>query len=247
MNLEQIRGYFNDSSTIEHYVKAVANIGLWESEKLLFNKYLNESDKLLDLGCGAGRATIGLWELGFENIQGADLAEQMAAQANEIANCLGCPFRSERQDATKLTYADTSFDGVIFAFNGLMQIPGRANRQQALREIARVLRPSGYFIFSTLDREDALYSKVFDRKADPEHDLAQNPHLVDYGDRHFETEHGTTFMHVPLQSDVTADLEAAGFQLLETKMRSDIARESPEVLDFSEDCRMWVVKKNQEL
>ncbi len=240
MNIDRIRGYFNTASTVEHYVRAVANIGLWNSEKTLFNKYLGKSYVLLDLGCGAGRVSIGLWKLGFENVQGADLAEQMALQASEIALCLGCPICFEQQDATRLSYSDATFDGVVFAFNGLMQIPGRAMRQQALREIARVLRRGGRFIFSTLDREDALYSKVFDDETDYEHDLSRNEGLLDYGDRHFETEHGTTFMHVPLCAEVTADLEAAGFEVLESAMRSELAKESPAVLDFSEDCRMWV-------
>ncbi|MDQ8179761.1 class I SAM-dependent methyltransferase [Pelagicoccus sp. SDUM812005] len=243
MDVERVRGYFNEAGTVQHYAKAVANVGLWESEKLLFNKYFVRKENLLDLGCGAGRASIGLWEEGFESVLGTDLAESMVQESREIAECLGCPFRFQREDATALSFAEGSFDGAVFAFNGLMQIPGREMRRTALREVCRVLRPGGVFIFSTLDREDRLYSKVFAVADDPEHDLSQNDQLVDFGDRHFETEHGTTFMHVPLRSDVVEDLELAGFEVVEDAMRSELARESAAVLDFSEDCRMWVARK----
>lgn len=243
MDVERVRGYFNEVGTVQHYAKAVANVGLWESEKLLFNRYFSRKDKLLDLGCGAGRASIGLWEEGFESVLGTDLAESMVLESREIAECLGCPFHFQREDATDLSFGDGSFDGVVFAFNGLMQIPDRQVRRQALQHIYRVLKDGGHFIFSTLDREDRLYSKVFAEEDDPEHDLSQNPNLIDFGDRHFETEHGVTFMHVPLRADVLEDLELLGFERAEDSMRSALARESASVLDFSEDCRMWVARK----
>ncbi|MDQ8203732.1 class I SAM-dependent methyltransferase [Pelagicoccus sp. SDUM812003] len=244
MDVERVRGYFNEAGSVQHYARAVANVGLWKSEKLLLEKHFGKKEFLLDLGCGAGRVAIGLWEEGFESVIGADLAEEMAREAREIGECLGCPFRFERQDATNLTYPAGSFDGVIFAFNGLMQIPGKAVRQLALQQIYRVLRPGGRFFFCTLDREDRLYSKVFAVADDPEHDHAQNPHLIDFGDRHFETEHGTTFMHVPTRAEVEAALGEAGFELIESAMRSELARESAAVLDFSEDCRLWVARKS---
>lgn len=228
---------------MQHYAKAVANVGLWESEKLLFNRHLSKEGKLLDLGCGAGRVSIGLWEEGFSSVLGTDLAESMVLESRQIADCLGCPFRFQREDATDLSFPDESFDGAIFAFNGLMQIPDRRVRGHALQQIYRVLRRGGIFCFSTLDRDDRLYSKVFEVADDPEHDLNQNQNLIDFGDRHFSTEHGTTFMHVPLRSDVIEDLTAIGFELLEDVMRSELVRESAAVLDFSEDCRMWVARK----
>lgn len=243
MDVDRVRGYFNEAGTVQHYAKAVANVGLWESEKLLFNRYFSRKDNLLDLGCGAGRASFGLWDEGFEQVLGTDLAESMVQESREIAECLGCPLDFQREDATDLSFGDGNFDGVIFAFNGLMQIPGRQVRRRALQQIYRVLVEGGYFIFSTLDREDRLYSKVFALNDDPDHDLAQNPNLVDFGDRHFETEHGITFMHVPLRSDVVEDLEEVGFEVIEDSMRSELVRESAAVLDFSEDCRLWVVRK----
>ncbi len=51
-------------------------------------------------------------------------------------------------NAKSLSFADQSFDGVLFSFNGIDHVPGYADKVEVLCEIARVLRPGGSFIFS---------------------------------------------------------------------------------------------------
>ena len=67
--------------------------------------------------------------------------------------------------------------------------------------------------------------------------------MLEMGDRHFETRHGTTFMHVPTRDDIVQDLKATGWFLCEDQMRSELSDESSSVREFSEDCRFWVAKK----
>ena len=243
MNIERVRGYFNDPRTVEHYVKAVANVGLWESEKMMFERWFERENEILDLGSGTGRIALGLWKLGFGRVTGVDLAEEMVAEAGEIAAYLSADVSFSREDATALSFEDDRFDGCVFGFNGLMQIPGRENRRRALTEIWRTVRSGGVLVFTTLDREDRLYSSVFGDSEDFEHDPVKNPNVLEFGDRHFVTAHGTTFMHVPLRSEVIEDLEMTGWNLAEDCMRSEIAPESGPVEQFSEDCRFWVAKK----
>lgn len=242
MEIETIRRYFNDTRTVEHYLKAVANVGLWESERIMVQKYLSPRDRILDLGCGAGRLSIGLAQLGYGNLHGVDLADGMVAQASEIAQFLGLSIAFQREDATRLSFADESFDAVVFAFNGLMQIPGSRNRLDAVREVARVLKREGLFVFTSLDREGPLYRKVFADKKNYEHSIAKNPALLEYGDRHFETTHGTTFMHVPTREEVLSLVAQSGLEWVEDCMRSSLALENGRVLEFSEDCRFWVFR-----
>jgi SAM-dependent methyltransferase len=243
MDIEQIRSYFNDSHTVEHYVRAVANVGLWESERLLIEKWFDRDKAVLDLGCGAGRVVLGLWEMGFRRLWAADLSEGMVKQACEISEYLGADIAFQQEDATDMRFETEFFSSVVFGFNGLMQIPYRKNRQKALEEIWRITKPGGILIFTTLDREDRLYKAVFGDSSDYDHDTAKNPNVIEDGDRHFHTEHGTTFMHVPRRSEVLIDLEATGWVWEEDKMRSEIASESADVLSFSEDCRFWIAKK----
>ena len=49
----------------------------------------------------------------------------------------------EKQDARNMSFEDQSFHGIIFGFNGLMQIPGIQNRNQAMQEAFRLLNPTG--------------------------------------------------------------------------------------------------------
>ena len=50
-------------------------------------------------------------------------------------------------------------------------------------------------------------------------------------------------MHVPTREEVEQELRKAGFKVVDCRMRSEIARENEEVLEFSEDCRFWIAKK----
>jgi SAM-dependent methyltransferase len=51
-------------------------------------------------------------------------------------------------DATRLPFADASFDVVVFSFNGLDCIHPAARRLEAIDEMRRVLRPRGRAIVS---------------------------------------------------------------------------------------------------
>jgi SAM-dependent methyltransferase len=167
----------------------------------------------------------------------------MVREARGISECLGAEIAYQREDATKMSFETDFFKSVVYGFNGLMQIPLRENRRKALKEILRITNPGGVFIFTTLDREDRLYEVVFRDSSDFDHDPVRNPKVLEEGDRHFKTKHGMTFMHVPRRNEVLADLETTGWIWEEDHMRSEVASESADVLEFSEDCRFWIAKK----
>jgi SAM-dependent methyltransferase len=132
------------------------------------------------------------------------------------------------------------FDGALFMFNGLMQIPGRENRRAALAGLRALCRPGAPLLITTHDRdasdaERALWVPEAARWAKG----AQDPRLVEYGDRYFEDEHGRTFMHLPDRAEILADLAATGWEHRHDALRREIARESRPVRDFSDECRFW--------
>lgn len=79
-----IKESFTAEKTVSDYAKAVSEVGLWESEKMMIEKYFNPESRILDIGCGAGRTTIGLYRLGYHLVEGLDLSEAMIVQARKI-------------------------------------------------------------------------------------------------------------------------------------------------------------------
>lgn len=60
VNKDFVKDSFEKS--ISNYSNATENIGLWESEKYVFDKYFKKSKDILDIGCGTGRTTFGLYK-----------------------------------------------------------------------------------------------------------------------------------------------------------------------------------------
>ncbi len=268
-----VRADFNDPLAVVHYADAAHHLGLWESERLLIECFFTDkAAALLEAGCGAGRVTLGLWEAGYENLTAFDFAEDLVDQARSLfAKRAASSIAVHHADATQLTkchligdtsrgapskntvdskpkchpLGDTLFDGVLFMFNGLMQIPGRDNRRAALRELAAVAVPGAPFMFTTHDRDHSRAEKAAWRlEALRWANGTQDPRLLEYGDRYFEDDVGSrTFMHLPDRAEILEDLAATGWTHEHDVMRREVAKESRKVEDFSDECRFWVARR----
>ncbi|MEO0340949.1 MAG: methyltransferase domain-containing protein, partial [Bacteroidota bacterium] len=186
-------------SGLESYTKLTKTIGLWESENYAFQKYLSTTDHILDLGCGTGRTTFPLHQLGYHNILGVDLTPEMIDMAIQLNSHFGTAIPFQVGDATTLDFPKASFEVVIFSFNGLMSIPDSAKRDQAVKEINRVLKEKGIFIFTTHDR--AQEPDFFDFWKEEEAKWKagkQNPFLREFGDiiAHSKNETREIFIHI---------------------------------------------------
>lgn len=245
-----VRADFNDLAAVLYYTRAAHELGLWASERALIEKYFTDhAAPLLEAGCGAGRATLGLWALGYRNLTAFDFAQELVDQAISLATERKAEaIRFLHADATNLaphaSRLEAPFGGALFLFNGLMQIPGRENRRAALRELHRLSAPGAPLLFTTHDRdssptERALWRLETMRWVRGE----QDPRLVEFGDRYFEDESGRTFMHLPDRREILDDLAATGWRHTFDAMRTEVAKESRAVLDFSDECRFWVASR----
>lgn len=269
-----MRESFNDAAVVMHYARAAHQLGLWASERLLINQWFPDlATPLLELGCGAGRVTFGLWDAGYRDLTAVDFAEELLFQATRMAELRAVDrIRFLQADATalsrchllndKVSSADVAgaaeagsaqppesgnahFAGALFLFNGLMQIPDRANRRQALQEIRAVCRADARFLFTTHDRDDDPHERRhWEEEAARWARGEQDPRLIEFGDRYFENDHGgRTFMHLPTRTEVVEDLAATGWALLFDSMRRTVAPESAAVREFSDECRFWVAQR----
>ncbi len=267
---DTVRDDFNSINTVLHYTRAAHFIGLWKSELLLIERFFpDKTARLLEAGCGAGRVAVGLWHQGYHRVTAFDFAQELVEQAENLAQEQGIKDLTFFQaDATKVgadapiglgtkpTSApikavggngpclDQPFDGVLFMFNGLMQIPGRENRRAAMKGLQTLCRPGAHFIFTTHDREDPKDVKEWAREAARWAAGEQNPRLLEFGDRYFSDDTGNTFMHLPDRAEVLADLTATGWSHVYDSTRNELASETPKVRNFSDNCRFWVAKKS---
>jgi SAM-dependent methyltransferase len=249
---ETVRADFNSVESVLHYGRSVERVGLWASERAMLARYFpRKTARLLEAGCGTGRATLGLAELGFRRIVGFDFAEELLGHARDlVAQKRVAGIKFLQADATKLERTSLragSFDGVLFLFNGLMQIPGREHRRAALRGLHRLAKPSAPLLFTTHDRDDEpAERRHWKRQAELWAQGKQDPALLEFGDRYFvDDDDYRVFMHLPDRAEILADLAATGWTHEFDEMRRRIAAESKAVRDFSDECRFWVARKSQ--
>ena len=98
---------------------------------------------LLDVATGTGDFAIQACQmLDGVHVTGIDISEGMMDVGRKKVNELGLTERIafEREDCTRLSYPDTTFDAVTAAFG----IRNFADLDAGLREMCRVLRPGGH-------------------------------------------------------------------------------------------------------
>ena len=234
MDGETVRSYFRNPVAVQHYVEAATRLGLWASEETVLTQVFTREETLLDCGCGAGRITFGLWELGYRHLLGFDFSREMIVEARRMARILEYGISFRVADATRLDFEKESFDGAVFGFNGLMQIPLRASRREALNRIAAVIRPGGYFVFTTHDRDLNSYRDLW----------TEERRFWGVGEQTASPlEFATVLFRRPKARPSSTSQIRTGFDSVETQLRSDPASESAQVREFSEECRFWIAKR----
>jgi len=99
--------------------------------------------RVLEMGCGRGVGIEILLALGAAHITGFDLDPKMVALAQKRVAKYSDRARVFVGDAEAIDAPDASFD-VVVDYGIIHHIP---NWHQALKEIARVLKPGGVFYF----------------------------------------------------------------------------------------------------
>lgn len=234
---------FSGEKVQEKYIKSVFEIGLWESEKIIFQQYFKKSTNILDIGCGAGRTTFGLSQLGYNNIVGLDVTPKMIESAMIIQNNIGTDIEFVVGDACNLTYTEEQFEGCIFSFNGLMQIPKKENRLKAMKEINRVLKKDGYFIFTTHDRANEEWLWFWEEEKERWERGEIDIRIFEYGDRILPEGDRDIFLHFPSRSEILELIEESNFKVIDDRWIFDIADEPKIVRDDVSGCRFWIVQK----
>ena len=241
---EFIENSFSNEVTILHYENAITRVGLWDSEKTILLHYFNLSDKILIAGCGAGRVPFGLHTIGFQSLYGVDISKLMIQKALYYSKTHNIDMSFCVGNIVNMPYDNSFFNGVFMPYNVLMHIPSYSNRLKSLLEVKRILLPNSYFIFTTHnDRNASLeWLNYWNEEKIKWDNGLYDSRLFEYGDRIVADKGSSIFMHFPTNDEVVQLIKDADFNLVETKLRSEICNEPENVSNFSLDCRFWVVQ-----
>lgn len=107
---------------------------------------VDDSAHVLDLGCGVGGPALRIAARADARVTGVSISEEQVKTANRLAAEAGVAdrVRFDHADAMKLPFADQTFDAVM-ALESIGHMP---DRQQALTEACRVLRPGGRIVLT---------------------------------------------------------------------------------------------------
>jgi len=193
--------YFSKGTQLELFKEQYFE--LLPPEKILFPKYIRNGDAVLDLGCGAGRTTTHIRKV-TDKVVGTDLSEVMI----DVARQKYADIEFRVMDASRIDYPDNSFDVVVFSYNGLCYLYPDEKRVASIKEIHRVLKPEGKFIFSSFNHYPPLtlssLLNIFVTKA-----------LMGFRTRYkiHVTRYGITVNYETSPSEETQLLEGIGFAL----------------------------------
>lgn len=216
LGIERAAEYYTAQVVSEKYTQN-ATEGLTSKERKAISQYFSGDEaKVLDLGCGTGRTTVVLDEMGFD-VVGVDLLKSQLSTARNLFPDIELSVG----DAMSLPFSAESFDYVLFSFNGIDEIYPEEKRYETLLEIWRVLKSGGIFLFSSHNLLTWLVVHPFHPRsiletlyfwrlnADPRRLLSK-----------YKIDHTVTNGPVPVyySRPVTQrrQLEASGFEFIET-------------------------------
>lgn len=118
--------------------------------------------EVLEIGLGTG-LNLPHYPAGVSRLRAVDPAPLLPDRVAERSANVGFPVELSRTGAEQLPYPDRSFDCVVSTWT-LCTIPDPI---QALREVRRVLKPTGRFLFLEHGRSDEARTAIWQDRLNP--------------------------------------------------------------------------------
>lgn len=146
---------------------------LYEIPMLLRMSHRLDGKRVLEIGCGQGFGIeLILTYFGAAHVTGLDLDPRMIAKAQKRTRQYAARAEVSIGDVTAIQAAGGSFDAV-FDFGIIHHVPVW---QDAIREVKRVLKPGGLFLFEEVTKQALdrwIYRTFFDHPAENRFTMAE--------------------------------------------------------------------------
>lgn len=210
--LHSVKDKYNGPEELDIRKDELKN-GIREAEQAFVGKYPVNS-RLLDIGCATGRLCFALARQGYA-VTGIDVAEKQIEQARRTAEAERVDVTFQQYEMPILPFPDASF-AAAFMGNVYCYVPHRASRIAFLKEIARVLCPSGEVFLSQTVLDTVLegYEDIYD---DNHHQFAPRYETLEEGDGFVLG--APHYLHFFFAEDLMAELEASPFQIVGSDLK----------------------------
>jgi SAM-dependent methyltransferase len=216
------------------FYREETHAGLDGDEEYLVERYLRPGHAVLDVGCGTGREALDFARRGLR-VTGIDLSTAFVEHARRAAAVLppGCEPSFAVMPLSELAFPPSTFDAVYLSCDLYNRIPGQRNRIAALERCGRVLRPEGLLLVSIhLYPEHSRRERLFVEAPRRAARRLLGSRVPEEGDRWIATgpepSAPRAFKHFfYTEAEARAEIEAAGFAVLEHVSSSFVARALP--------------------
>jgi ubiquinone/menaquinone biosynthesis C-methylase UbiE len=210
-------------------------------EETLVRRAFASGQRILDVGCGAGREAVPMARRGLR-VAAIDFVPAMVQATAAHVAAHSMPVACLVGSATALPFREGSFDGAALFNNVISHVATREQRIAALRGVWRVLRPGGTLAMITSNRRCHWKFRLYFSCVNPwrrlTRRLGHDSGLEDFDRWTVRITKGRwrqpAFFHMYDADEAVADLRAANFELVDTIVSPgfDVARNDSPILGF---------------
>jgi SAM-dependent methyltransferase len=194
--------YVSSERVAREYDTALAGSPLLELDLRFADEHLPTPGRLIDLGCGTGRALIHFARRGFQCL-GVDLSETMLDFVRQKAEREGLAVERLKANLVELDVLPAAgFDYALCLFSTLGMIRGVVNRRQVLGHVRRILKPGGVFVLHVHNASYCFGRGLGNRGTEPgDHTMPQHRGGAELTIHHYT------------RGEIFSELSAAGFRV----------------------------------